>query len=284
MTTDQFEIIDVHLHAWAAEGMGPIFDPHMPTTMDEKVFADTLAQMDALGIRHALLSGANHLTVEWSRRAPGRFIPAWWPPLCPEDPEAEAARFLEAVETQGFRALGENIMQYAGLAVNDARYFPLYRVCAQRRLPVICHTGLNGPDWPRWAPSFRVTLGDPLLLEDVLAAFPDLVIVMCHMSWPFTEQAAYMLYAHSNVYMDVSCVNWILGRAGVHRLLRQVVETVGPDKILFGTDQMGMPAKIPIAVSAIREATFLSEEDKRKILGDNARRLLGLGETQPTKL
>jgi len=30
-------------------------------------------------------------------------------------------------------------------------------------------------------------------------------------------------------------------------------------------------------VSAIQEAPFLSEEDKRKILGDNARRLLGIG-------
>jgi len=75
-------------------------------------------------------------------------------------------------------------MHYAGIAVNDKRFFPLYRVCAERHLPVFCHTGLNGPDWPRWAPSFRVNLGNPLLLEDVLAAFPDLVIVMCHMSYP----------------------------------------------------------------------------------------------------
>jgi len=36
---------------------------------------------------------------------------------------------------------------------------------------------------------------------------------------------------------------------------------------------------MPLAVSAIQEAPFLSEEDKRKILGDNARRLLGLGST-----
>jgi predicted TIM-barrel fold metal-dependent hydrolase len=153
----------------------------------------------------------------------------------------------------------------------------LYRICQERRLPVLMHTGLNGPDYCRLAPAFRVNLGDPLLLQDVAVAFPDLVIVMCHMSYPFTEQATYMLYAHSNVYMDVSCVDWILGRAGFHRLLRQVVETVGPDKILFGTDRMNNPDVIPIAVSAIQEAAFLSEEDKHKILGDNARHLLGMG-------
>ena len=74
--------------------------------------------------------------------------------------------------------------------------------------------------------------------------------------------------------MDVGVVDWILGRAGFHRLLRQVVETVGPDKVLFGSDQMRRPDKIPIAVCAIQEASFLGEEDKAKILGGNARRLL----------
>jgi hypothetical protein len=124
-----------------------------------------------------------------------------------------------------------------------------------------------------------VGLGNPLLLEDVAVAFPDLKIVMYHLSYPFTEQATYMLYAHSNVYTDVGVVNWILGRAGFHRLLRQVVETVGCDKILFGSDQMSATHMIPVAVSAIQEAPFLSEEDKCKILGDNARRLLGISET-----
>ena len=100
------------------------------------------------------------------------------------------------------------------------------------------------------------------------------------MSYPFTEQATYMLYSHSNVYMDVATVNWILGRAGFHRLLRDVVETVGPDKILFGSDHMDMPQMIPVGLSAIQEASFLSEEDKCKILGDNARRLLGIRVTE----
>jgi predicted TIM-barrel fold metal-dependent hydrolase len=95
-------------------------------------------------------------------------------------------------------------------------------------------------------------------------------------AFPKRPGSTYMLYAHSNVYMDVAVVNWILGRAGFHRLLRQVFEMVGPDKILFGSDQMAMPQMIPAAVSAIQEASFLSEDDRRKILGDNARRLLGI--------
>ena len=77
----------------------------------------------------------------------------------------------------------------------------------------------------------------------------------------------------------LAVVNWILGRAGFHRLLKQVVGTVGSDKILFGSDQMHLPQMIPTAVNAIREASFLTEDDERKILGENARRLLGSGAT-----
>jgi hypothetical protein len=107
-------------------------------------------------------------------------------------------------------------------------------------------------------------------------AFPDLKIVMAHMSFPFTEQAAYTLLTHSKVYLDISVVNWYLGRAGFHRLLKQVIDLVGPDKILYGSDQMDVPQMMPSGVSAILEAPFLCEEEKRKILGENARKLLGI--------
>ena len=274
MTTGQFEIIDVHLHAWWIGGMKAYDEPHKPAVLDEKVFNDTLAQMDQLNIRYAVLSGPNNVTVEWCRRVPGRFIASWLPSANPVNSDEEAARFTEAIETQGFRGLGELLMQDAGLAVNDERFFPLYRICQERHLPVIFHTGFNGPEFYGEAPSFRTRLGDPLLLEDVAVAFPELVIIMDHLSFPFTEQATYILFAHPNVYADVAAVNWCLGRAGFHRLLRQVFETVGPDKILFGSDQMNVPQMIPVGVSAIQEASFLSEDDKRKILGDNARRLL----------
>ncbi len=274
MAADQFEIIDVHLHAWWKGGMKAYDEPHEPAELDETVFNDTLEQMDQLNVRYAILSGPNNVTEEWCRRVPDRFIASWIPSANLSDPDEEAARFTEAIENRGFQGLGELLMQDAGLAVNDERFFPLYRICEERRLPVIFHTGFNGPEFYRDAPSFRTRLGDPLLLEDVAVAFPELVIIMDHLSFPFTEQATYILFAHPNVYADVAAVNWCLGRAGFHRLLQQVVETVGADKILYGTDQMAMPQMIAVGVSAIQEASFLSEEDKRKILGDNARQLL----------
>ena len=47
---------------------------------------------------------------------------------------------------------------------------------------------------------------------------------------------------------------------------------------MFGSDQMRWPQKIGEAIEAIREAPFLSEEQKRDILHDNAARFLRLEE------
>lgn len=275
MVTDQSEMIDVHMHAWPKD-TNDLHYPHRLSILDQQVFDDTLAQMDNLGISHGVLSGPNSITAEWCSRAPDRFIASWLPDSVILNPDEEAEKFKDAIDNQGFRGLGELFVQYFGVAANDQRFFPLYRICQEKDLPVFIHTGLNGPDYYRETPSFRVSLCDPLLLEDVAVAFPRLKIVMAHMSFPFTEQATYMLFAHSNVYMDVAVVNWCIGRAGFHRLLRQVTEAVGSDKILFGSDQMNMPQMIPVGVTAIQEASFLSEEDNRKILGGNARKLLGI--------
>src|SRR5262244_3619791 len=137
------------------------------------------------------------------------------------------------------------------------------------------HTGIGGPNPQQgFAPKFRIALSDPLLLEDVAIRFPELKIVIMHMGWPFYDHALYMLWTYENVYLDTAVVDWILGKELFNRMLREAVETVGSDRILFGSDQMVWPQMITPAIESIRDATFLSDQDKRNILSENARHLL----------
>jgi hypothetical protein len=85
-----------------------------------------------------------------------------------------------------------------------------------------------------------------------------------------------MLYAYPNVHLDTAVANWILGRQVFDRMLREAVDTVGSDRILFGSDQMVWPQMIGPAVSSITRAPYLTEADKRNILWGNAARLLRL--------
>lgn len=275
MAAEQGGFIDVHLHALSAqysmdEQLGM---PRQDFQVDLEMLEKTIMYMNKAGIAQGIISGSDIVMAEWTERYPGRFVPIWLPQLYSYESERESAQFAEAIENHCVYGLGEVLLPYIA-PIDDKRLFPLYRICQERQLPVFFHTGLNGPNATRNGGQFRVRMSDPLLLEDVVAAFPDLKMVMCHMGYPFTEQATYMLYAHANVYMDISVVNWILGRVGFHRLLEQVVGTVGSDKILFGSDQMKLPDKIPVAVEAIQEASFLSEEEKLKILRENALRFL----------
>ncbi len=49
---------------------------------------------------------------------------------------------------------------------------------------------------------------------------------------------------------------------------------------MFGSDQLTWPGVIEPAIAVIEEAPFLSEEQKRDILYNNAARFLGLSEEE----
>jgi predicted TIM-barrel fold metal-dependent hydrolase len=117
-----------------------------------------------------------------------------------------------------------------------------------------------------------------VLLEDVAVRFPKLKIVIAHMGWPFYDHALYMLFTYENVYLDTATVNWILEKQLFNRMLEEAVDTVGSDRILFGTDQMVWPQMITPTVESIRDVPLLSDQDKRNILGENARRMLKIAD------
>jgi predicted TIM-barrel fold metal-dependent hydrolase len=141
---------------------------------------------------------------------------------------------------------------------NDPLCFPIFEVAQRNDIPVFFHTGFGGPNPQNFAPKFRISLSDPLLLEDVAIRFPKLKIVIAHMGWPFLIYALYMLWAYENVYLDTAVVDWIVGSEMFNRMLKEAVDTVGSDRILFGSDQMVWPQMITPAVESIRNATFLT--------------------------
>jgi len=57
--------------------------------------------------------------------------------------------------------------------------------------------------------------------------------------------------------------------------LPYVMERIGDDKLIFASDYPHWDGMFPYVVSTIRERKDLSDESKRKFLGDNASRLYG---------
>lgn len=284
--SDPSPVFDVHMHAMPPKFFERVteanFGAHRKTatgmiTDPEKLLARTIEEMDKNHIRWGLLSGDNSMVQEWAQKYPGRFLPSFTPDLSAKDQEQAVSQFAKEVAGKRWRAVGELGLPYAGKPLNDPALFPYYELCERAGVPVLFHTGLDGPEPQRLvSPAFRIELGDPLLLQDVVIRFPRLKIVIMHMGWPFFDHALYMLYAYPNVFVDVAVVDWILGKGVFERMLREAIDTVGNDRILFGSDQMVWPQMITPAVAAIRDAKFLSEADKRRILWGNAAALFGL--------
>lgn len=281
-----FRVINVHMHASTPEFFKKAslanFGAHRKTagnmvTDASVLLKQTIENMDKNNIKVGILSGENDLVQSWVKAYPTRFIPSFSPDTALKDHRAAAIQFEREIEQGRWRAMGELGLPYDGLALNDPLLFAYYDVCERRAIPVFFHTGLDGPEPQQLvSPKFRIEFGDPLLLQDIVIRFPKLRVVIMHMGWPYPDHALYMLYAYPNIYLDTAVVNWILGPSVFNRMLKEAVETVGSDRILFGSDQMVWPQMITPAVQAIVKADYLSVEDKRRILWGNAAWLLGM--------
>ncbi len=279
------DAIDVHLHAMNPEefinpalaNFGAVRKTYRTNERDpEALLRRTIAEMDKNHVSKGMISGDDEVVAKWVERYPDRFLPSYnhW---CDGKPET-VAKFESEWKSGKWKAIGELGLPYGGHPLNDPACFPLFELAERYGIPVFFHTGFGGPNPQSFVPQFRISLSDPLLLEDVAIRFPKLKIVIAHMGWPFYDHALYMLFAYENVYLDTATVNWLLGKNLFNRMLEEAVETVGSDRILFGSDQMVWPQMITPAIESIRDAPFLSDQDKRNILGENARRLLKIAD------
>jgi uncharacterized protein len=78
------------------------------------------------------------------------------------------------------------------------------------------------------------------------------------------------------VYVDIAAINWMRPRSEFYAYLKALIDSGYGDRVMFGSDQMSWPDAIGLAVEAITTADFLSEEQKRAIVYDNAARFLRL--------
>ena len=87
---------------------------------------------------------------------------------------------------------------------------------------------------------------------------------------------------YPNVYADLSTITWSIPENAFYDYLERLINSSGviglptDKRLLFGSDQMSWPETIEWAVNRIEQAPFLSEEQKRDIFYNNAKRFLRL--------
>lgn len=179
----------------------------------------------------------------------------------------EARKLVEEYGVRGFKF--HPTVQ--GFHPNDRMAWPLYEVVAEYKLPAIFHSGHSGiGSGMRCGGGLRLEYSNPMHLDDVAIAFPDMQIVIAHPSWPWQDEALSVAMHKPNVWIDLS--GW--SPKYFPAQLVQYANTLLKDRVLFGSDY---PLITPDRwMKDFLEAGFRPEVHQA-ILKDNAIRLLGLG-------
>jgi hypothetical protein len=142
------------------------------------------------------------------------------------------------------------------------------------------HTGLGPAGTPyTCCPEFRVTYGNPVLLEEVLVKHPKLRLYIMHGGWPYLEETKAIMSIYPQVYADLATINWIIPREEFHEYFKDLIRAGFGKRLMFGSDQMVWPEAIGMAIGGIESVKFLLKEEKRDIFYNNAVRFLNLKET-----
>jgi len=191
--------------------------------------------------------------------------------------DAELKRLRAAFTTGGFKIMGEIGLQYQGMSPSDPAVDEYFALAEELDIPVGIHMGTGGSGRANVAqPKFRGSMGNPLLLEELLAKHPKLRLWIMHSGYPMIDNLLTLLQANSHVYCDVAGLIWSYPIKEVNRYIQRIVEAGFEDRVMFGTDQLLWPNLMAQSINIIDTAEYLTPEQKRDILYNNAARFLRL--------
>jgi predicted TIM-barrel fold metal-dependent hydrolase len=276
-------IVDFHTH---------IFPPWLKERRDEYVKRDAcfsllysqpkarlataeelLAAMDEAGIdlsvvlnigwvSHELCVKTNDYILDSVSRYPGRLIG-----FCAIQPRAEDAAVaeIERCARAGAKGIGELRSDIQVFDLTDERRMrPVVDAALKHDLVLLTHA--SEPVGHEYSGKGGIT---PDILYSFITAFPNVRLVCAHWGGglPFYALMPEVARALANVFFDTAATVFLYKP----EVFEQVSQMIGSDKILFGTDY---PLMHQGRVLAQVESARLPAEDKVKILGANAQKLL----------
>lgn len=120
-----------------------------------------------------------------------------------------------------------------GFFPNDPRVYPIYEAAQELGLVVLFHMGFTGI--AAGAPGglgLKLKYGQPMLIDDVAADFPELTIIAAHPGWPWSDEVLAVSQHKGNVFVDMS--GWAPKYFPPNFV--QYARTLLQNKMLFGTD------------------------------------------------
>jgi len=234
---------------------------------------EVVASMDEAGIdlsvvlnfgwvSHELCVKTNDYILDSISRYPARLVG-----FCAIQPRAGDAAIaeLERCAKAGARGIGELRSDMQGFDLTDETTMkPLVDAALKHDLIFLTHS--SEPVGHEYFGKGSIT---PDILYPFIVKFPNLKLVCAHWGGglPFYALMPEVASALANVFFDTAATVFLYRP----KIFAQVSHIIGSDKILFGTDY---PLMRQNRVIAQIQSSGLPEEDKARILGANAQKLL----------
>jgi len=278
----ELPIIDMHIHCY--DNGSYFVSPDMygvpsPENADAHL-KQTYELMKKYNIVKGVICGSANAVQNWASEDPDKRFIRGLVVFSPE--ELDTVTFLKMIKEGKLEIFGEIGAVYKGYTLNDPGFEPYLGICEEYDIPAAIHTGGGPPkiSYIERYKNYRVVLGDPFLIEDVLVKFPKLRIYLMHAGEVFYEHAVRLMLAYPQLYTDVGALLWAhpLTKSYATDFLKRAKEADILDRVMFGSDQMVWPYAIEKSIEYLNSMDFLTEEEKRDILYDNAARFLRMDE------
>jgi hypothetical protein len=223
------------------------------------------------------MGGGNDNLARIVKMHPDRFTGFAHHDLFSEDAAVELERAVKELGLRGYKMIASALTR----PVDDKAAYPVWEVAERLGIPVLIHFGVLGGGG---GPARNLHNLDPLSLWEVAASFPTLKFVIPHFGACYLRELLQLCWSCPNVLIDTSGSNqwmtWMPYPLTLRDLFRKAVETVGADRIVFGTDSSYFPRGFSedYLKEQVREcrAIGLDEGSVEKIFHGNAARLLKL--------
>ena len=229
------------------------------------------AQVGAAVVVQEFIDGIqNDYLMEVAQKYPDRFF------VCGMCDYFHSGFYEQAVSliAQGFKGIaipGHRLLTDEGrVMLNSAEMMRMYRYMEQHH--VILSVTLADGD---------LQVGE---MEEVISECPQLRIAIGHFGMPTVEgwREQLLLARHEHVMLESGGITWLYNEEfypypSAIRVIREAIDTVGADKLMWGSDYPRTITAITYRMSYdfVLKTKELSDQEKRLFLGENARRFYG---------
>ncbi len=271
------QVIDVHMHSYTEKDfwVGKARNGFESSKTTKEHLQQTIQKMNRHKIEFAVICGTIE-SIERYTKADKRFIPGYQDY---EDTLMPVKQFEEYVQSGKIKVFGEVMAVYKGRTLADPLYQPYLAICEKYGVLVAYHSGGSFPNaqqlgWPK----YRIALGDPFLIEDVLVKYPKLKLYLMHAGENFYQNTLRMMDGYPNLYADLGVELWLhpLTQDYGTKFLKSAKVYGFLDRVMFGSDQMVWPEAITSSIAFLNSLNFLTKDEKEMILYKNAKKFLGV--------